>query len=216
VAVGRYFAFTASGALVVVDQLWGNQIKQLRIAKESLATILLATKDDLLFAQIHGGGSLPSYLSFEMPDLTKHESSEGEWNQATSSKQGDLAVMTTKSGTLALDTKTGQKLWQGGHWDWKGIHDGWIYFRLQETNGTHVSMNGVEVATGKLRKLYEEILPEDLQMPPEKIEELVRARIEKWRREERERIELQKQRRAEEQEWLEKERQRLGVEPQQE
>jgi hypothetical protein len=93
--------------------------------------------------------------------LTKTELIKTEWTSARSFIYGDVVIGCSMGRVDTYNIRTGEQLWRGGQWNWEGIHNGWIYYSTRELNGTHTSVNMIEVTTGKLKKLYEEPLPEE-------------------------------------------------------
>ena len=171
VAIGDHFVVDLAGTLHCLNQKTGAAVKTLQIQDSPYASVSLAERDGALLVWTQEGRDVFSghvVFSVSVPDLTKSELTKTDWYSAVSHTYGDIVIGMTIGRMDTYNIKTGEKLWQGGQWNWDGIHDGWIYFSTMETNGTHTSVNMIEVTTGNRKKLYEELLPEKWQWKPRK------------------------------------------------
>ncbi len=76
---------------------------------------------------------------------------------------GDVLVGRGIGRVDAYDLADGKKLWKGGQWNFNGAHDKYIFFSQQESDGKHTSINRIHFETGNREKLYEELLPPEMQ-----------------------------------------------------
>jgi hypothetical protein len=162
VAIGDYFVIGLAGTLHCLNQKTGAAVKTHKIHDGPYASVSLAVRDDSLLAWTQEGHDLFSghvVFSVSVPDLVQSELTKTDWYSAVSYTYGDIVIGRTVGRIDTYNVKTGEKLWQGGQWNWEGVHDGWIYFSTMETNRTHASVNRIEVTTGRREKLYEEHLP---------------------------------------------------------
>ena len=169
VAIGHHFVVDLAGTLHCLDQKTGAAVKTLQIQESPYASVSLAERDGAVLVWTQEGRDVFSghvVFSVSVPDLVKSELTKTDWYSAVSHTHGDIVIGMTVGRMNTYNVKTGEKLWQGGQWNWDGIHDGWIYFSTMENNGTHTSVNMIEVTTGKRKKLYEELLPEEWQWKP--------------------------------------------------
>lgn len=203
--IGGYFVVTISGRIHVIDPSTGVALNTVRLSESSRPVSLTACENLVLAWTQEGDDWRTGHVaySFTIPGLAKNKVAEMDWYAATAHSYKDVVIGNTIGRMDAYNIKTGKKLWEGGQWAWSGIHDGWIYFSEQETNGTHSAVSEIEVSTGTRRKLYEELLPENMQEPRELVEQLLRARVEKRRIEEHERLEKKMKQREDEQRRIE-------------
>lgn len=171
VAIGDYFVVDLAGTLHCLNQKTGAAVKTLQIQESPYASVSLASRDGAVLVWTQEGRDVFSghvVYSVSVPQLIKSELAKTDWYSAVSHTYGDIVIGMTVGRMDTYNIKTGEKLWQGGQWNWDGVHDGWIYYSTMETNGTHTSVNMIEVTSGKSRKLYEEALPEEWQGKPKK------------------------------------------------
>jgi outer membrane protein assembly factor BamB len=171
VAIGDYFVVDLAGTIHCLNQKTGTAVKTLQIQENPYVSISLASRDGAVLVWTQEGGDVFSghvVYSVSVPQLIKSKLTKTDWYSAVSQTYGDVVIGRTIGRMDTYNIKTGEKLWQGGQWNWNGVHDGWIYYSTMEANGTHTSVNMIEVTSGKSRKLYEEVLPEEYQWTPKK------------------------------------------------
>lgn len=165
VAFGDYFVVAMAGSIHCINQKTGKLVKQAVVQKSPYASISLATRDEQVLLWTQAGedvfsGHIVNALS--IPELTLTKKAATDWYSASTETYGDMVIGMTIGRIDAYNIKTGQKVWQGGQWNWEGIHNGWIYYGTMEPNETHCSINMIEATTGRKKKLYEESLPQEL------------------------------------------------------
>jgi hypothetical protein len=83
----------------------------------------------------------------------------GGYHAATVQLHGDIVVPHSLNENSAWHLATGKKIWDyRGQWYESSIHEGFLYFGKHDWEGKTTSMNKIEIATGKIEKLYQEEL----------------------------------------------------------
>ena len=169
VAISEYFVVNVAGTIRSYEQKTGNCIKTLRLQGEPWQAVCLAIQNRSVLVRTQEGASsfaVEVVYALGVPDLNKTELTMADWRSAVCTTSGDTVIDSTDGVTEGYDRNTGRKIWRGEPRDWNGIHDGWIYYSTTEANGTHRSVNKIEVSTGRRVKIYEEVIPRELQRKP--------------------------------------------------
>ena len=166
-AVGEHFVVDLGGTIHCLDQKTGRMVKKLQIQSNSFASASLAERDGAVLVWTQKGSDVFSghvVFSLTVPNLVKSELAETDWYSASSHTYKDMIIGMTIGRMDAYNIKTGKKIWQGGQWNWDGIHGGFIFFSTMDEDGKHTSVNKINVETGERLLLYRELLPPDMQM----------------------------------------------------
>lgn len=168
VLMAEYFVAEAAGTIYCFRQDNGEVVSALKVQKGVYPCVSLAARSgDILVWTCKGDREVSGYVVFSLtvPNLERRNLLEPDWYSAVSYAYADTVMGTTIGRIDTYHIPSGKKIWEGGQWNWDGVHDGFIYFSTMEPNGTHTSVNRIEVKTGNRTKLYEEELPPKLQWP---------------------------------------------------
>lgn len=102
------------------------------------------------------------YLEFALPGFQMKEIAGRQLKSAVVCRHGDILIGWTFGRVEAYHARTGRRLWRGGPGGWDGIHDGFIYYSDVDPTERYVSINRLNVQTGKRKQLYREELPDEL------------------------------------------------------
>lgn len=163
VAVDDYFVIDTGGTIRCVNQGTGKIVNELCVQSNPYAcvTLVAQNKSIIMWSEKKSGiNSFYIIYSLSVPGLVMSELIKTEYGAASAQSFGDILIGMDIGRVWAYNLKTGENIWRGGQWSWNGIHDGWLYFSTMEKNGTHTSVNQIDVKTGNIKKLYEEIIPD--------------------------------------------------------
>jgi hypothetical protein len=166
VAIGNHFVVDLAGTIHCLDQKTGSVVKTLQVQASPYASVSLAERGGTILVWTQKGHDVFSghvVYSLSVPDLVKSQLAEADWYSAASYTYGDIVIGTTIGRMDAYNIKTGAKIWQGGQWNWDGVHDGYIFFSTMDKDGKHTSVNKIKVDSGERTFLYREVLPKELQ-----------------------------------------------------
>ena len=139
VAVSNYFVVALGDKVQCLKQTDGNVANSVNATGRDLATkdekVLVCTQERI------DGFSAYSGFSLTVPNFVRTKLTEADWNAATGKKLG-----------------LGDRQWNRDE-----IHDGYVYVSERDSDGEHISIGRIQVTTGKQEKIYEEVLPPDMQ-----------------------------------------------------
>jgi hypothetical protein len=165
-AIQDYFIVDLAGTVYCFEQKSGRTVNKLQIQESPYASVSLAERDGAVLVWTQEGHDVFSghvVYSLSVPELKKSEILKTDWYSAASTTYGDVVIGMTIGRMDAYNMKTGKKLWEGGQWNWEGIHDGYIYFSTMDDDGKHTSVNSIRVDSGERTLIYREPLPQDMQ-----------------------------------------------------
>jgi outer membrane protein assembly factor BamB len=166
VAISNFFVVALGGTLHCFKEADGEVLNTLKVNDSDIISPTLALRDGRALVWAQKGRDVFSghvVFSLNVPEFVKTELTETDWYSATSVVYEDIVIGVTIGRVDAVHIPTGKKLWQGGQWNWDGILNGYIYFSDMERDGEHTSINRIQVKTGQREKIYEELLPEEMQ-----------------------------------------------------
>lgn len=171
----EYFVVELSGAVKCYRQKDGTVLNSIIFGRTRGVSICPYKSDVLAWIQVHFKVPPVDKFSYDeslfkklnrhviyslsVPELEKREVFKPDWFASTARTYDDIIIGNTVGKIFAYDITTGKKIWEGGQWNWSGIHDSYIYYSKHEHNGDSTTINQINVTTGERKKLYEELLP---------------------------------------------------------
>jgi hypothetical protein len=158
-AVRDWFIVATGNNASCLSQASGRVFKEIPLADQPYASVSFAVRGEQLLMWLHFTLSELSVPNLQKRDLFY----AGGYFAYSLHLHGDIVLPSTVHEKSAWQLTTGKKLWDYREQWFEGpVHDEFVYFSQMDDDGKSKSMNKVEVATGKIERLYyEELGPQD-------------------------------------------------------